>query len=359
MKTTSIIATTSALLFSGMGSAAEIHVLSTQATQEAYLELVAQFEKASGHKVKSVFTGTLNVQKRLAEGEAYDLIIMAGPAIDEQIKLGKALAGSRVDIAQSGTGLAVRKGAAKPDISSVDALKKTLLAVKSIGYSTGPSGLYMLSVFEKLGIADQVKGKLKQTPSGVFVGSLIAGGEAEVGFQQISELVHFAGIDYVGPLPGELQRMTVFSAGLHANAKQADAARTLVAFITAPAAAPVIRKHGLEPAPALAQQAGGDVRETQLSDTQQHGRQVFAQSCGVCHLQPSLGVKTYGPVLNKAAAAGNDDVMRAFIVNGTDRMPAFRHYLKPAEIDAIIAYLRTVPVTAASARSEQKPGDAR
>lgn len=248
MKTASIIAAASAVLLSGAASAAEIKVLSTQATQEAYLELVAQFEKASGHKVTTIFTGTLNVQKRLADGELYDLIIMAGPAIDDQIKQGNAVAGSRVDIAKSGTGLAVRKGAVKPDISSVDAFKRTLLAAKSIGYSTGPSGLYMLGVFEKLEIADQLKGKLKQTPSGVFVGTLIASGETEIGFQQIAELVHFAGIDYVGPLPGELQRMTMFSAGVHAGAKQAEAARALVKFLTAPAAAPVIRKHGLEPA---------------------------------------------------------------------------------------------------------------
>ncbi len=173
---------------------------------------------------------------------------MAGPAIDEQIGLGKAVAGSRVDFAKSGTGVAVRKGAAKPDIGSVGALRKTLLAAKSIGYSTGPSGIYMLSVFEKLGIAGDVKGKLKQTPSGVFVGTLVASGQTEIGFQQISELVHFPGIDYVGPLPGELQRMTMFSAGIHAGAKQADAARALLKFITAPAAASVIRKHGLEPA---------------------------------------------------------------------------------------------------------------
>jgi len=247
MRALSIIAAGASLLSAAVG-AAEINVISTQATQEAYLELVPQFERLSGHKVKTVFNGTLNVQKRLADGEPYDLIIMAGPAIDEQIKLGKALAGSRVDLAKSGTGVAVRKGTAKPDISSADALKKTLLAAKSIGYSTGPSGLYMLSVFEKLGIAEQVKGRLKQTPSGVFVGTLIANGEAEVGFQQISELMHFAGIDYVGPLPGELQRMTVFSAGIHSGAKQGDAARALVKFLTAPAAAPVIRKHGLEPA---------------------------------------------------------------------------------------------------------------
>src|SRR5882672_5495073 len=210
MRFAPIISAAGILLLSGMANAADINVISTQATQEAYLELVAQFEKTTGHKVTTVFSGTLNVQKRLADGEPYDLIIMAGPAIDDQIKLGKAVAGSRIDFAKSGAGLAVRKGAPKPDIGSADAFKKTLLSAKSIGYSTGPSGLYMLGVFEKLGIADQVKGKLKQTPSGVFVGTLIASGETEIGFQQISELVHFAGIDYVGPLPGELQRMTMF-----------------------------------------------------------------------------------------------------------------------------------------------------
>jgi molybdate transport system substrate-binding protein len=247
MKTATIIAA-GTMLLSEMSGAAEIDVLSTQAAQEAYVELVAQFEKATGHKVKTDFTGTLNVQKRLASGESHDLIIMAAPAIDEQVRLGKAVAGSRADFAKSGVGVAVRKGSAKPDIGSVDAFKKTLLAAKSIGYSTGPSGVYMQSVFEKLRIADQVKGKLKQTPSGVFVGTLIASGETEIGFQQISELVHFAGIDYVGPLPGELQRMTVFSAGLHTGARQAAAAKALVKFLTAPAAAGVFRKHGLEPA---------------------------------------------------------------------------------------------------------------
>ncbi len=129
MKTTIIVA--AALLVSGIVTAAEIKVASTQATEEAYKELVAQFEKTSGHKVTTYYSGTLNVQKRIADGEPYDLIIMAAPAIDDQIKLGKAVAGSRVDFAQSGTGLAVKKGAAKPDISSVDAFKKTLLATKS------------------------------------------------------------------------------------------------------------------------------------------------------------------------------------------------------------------------------------
>jgi molybdate transport system substrate-binding protein len=245
MKT--IIALAGTLLLSGMAGAAEIKVVSTQATEPAYLELVAQFQKLTGHKVTSVFSGTLNVQKRLADGEDYDMLIMSAPAIDDQIKLGKAVAGSRVDFAKSGTGLAVKKGAPKPDISSVEAFRKTMLSTKSIGYSTGPSGVYMLSVFEKLGIANEVKGKLKQTPSGVFVGTLVATGETEVGFQQIPELIHFEGIDYVGPLPGDLQRLTMFSTAIHSGAKQADAARELVKFITAPSAAAVIRKHGLEP----------------------------------------------------------------------------------------------------------------
>ena len=247
MKTASIIAAASALLFSGMANAADIKVLSTQATEEAYRELVPQFEKASGHKVATIFTGTLGAMKRLADGETYDLLIMSSPSIDELIKTGKIVPGSRVDFAKSGVGVAVRKGAPKPDISSTEALKKTLLAAKSIGYSTGPSGNYIVSLFQKMGVGDQVKPKLKQTPTGVFVGSIIASGEVEIGFQQVSELMHFAGIDYLGPLPADVQFITVFSGGIQAGAKQADAAKALVKFITAPAAAAVIKKHGLEP----------------------------------------------------------------------------------------------------------------
>src|SRR5262249_3555257 len=141
MRTVSIFAAVCASLLSAMADAADINVLSTQATEQAYVELVAQFEKATGHKVKTDFTRTLNVQKRLAAGETFDMIIMASPAIDEQIKLGKAVAGSRVDFAKSGTGVAVRKGAPKPDIRTVEAFRKTLLSAKSIGYSTGPSGV--------------------------------------------------------------------------------------------------------------------------------------------------------------------------------------------------------------------------
>jgi molybdate transport system substrate-binding protein len=245
MKSASLIA--AALLISGVAQAADIKVLSTQATEEAYKELVAQFEKGSAHKVSTIFTGTLDVQKRLAGGETYDLVIMAGPAIDEQIKLGKIAAGSRVDLAKSAVGAGVKAGAPKPDISTVDALKKTLLAAKSVGYSTGPSGVYILTMFEKLGVAAEVKPKLTQTPTGVFVGTIVANGTVEIGFQQVSEMSQFPGVDDVGPLPASVQQITVFSAGTHTAAKETQAAKALVTFLSAPAAAPAYKKRGLDP----------------------------------------------------------------------------------------------------------------
>ena len=241
-----VIAAMALLLLCGMAHSAEIKVLSTQATEEAYRELVPQFEKATGHKVTTVFTGTLDANKRLAAGETYDLLIMASDAIDGHIKSGK-VAGSRIDLAKSGVALGVKAGAPKPDIGSVEALKKTVLAAKSIGYATGPSGIYMVSLFEKLGLTDALKPKLKQTTSGVFVGTLIASGEAEIGFQQVSELIHFPGVDYVGPLPAEVQRYTTFSSGVIAGTAQADAAKALAAFISAPAAAQAYKKRGMEP----------------------------------------------------------------------------------------------------------------
>jgi molybdate transport system substrate-binding protein len=247
MKATVIAAALASLLLSTAGRAAEIKVLSTQATEEAYKELVPQFEKASGHKVSTIFTGTLDVQKRIAAGESYDVIIMAGPAIDDFIKSGQIVAGSRADLAKSGVGVAVRAGASKPDISSTDALKKTLLAAKSIGYSTGPSGVYLASLFTRLGVAEQVAPKLKQTPTGVFVGTLVASGEAEIGFQQVSELSTFAGIDFVGPLPADVQQITSFSSGLQVGGKETDAAKAWVKFLTSPEAAGAYKKRGLTP----------------------------------------------------------------------------------------------------------------
>lgn len=183
-----IVAAAATLILPTMTFAAELKVLSTQATEDTYRELVPQFEKATGYTVTTIFTGTLDAQKRLAAGESYDMVIMAGPAIDAQIKAGKVASGSRVDLAKSGVGVGVPKGAPKPDIGTTEALKKTLLAARSIGYSTGPSGVYMIGLFEKLGLSDQVRDKLKQTPTGVFVGTIIANREVEIGFQQVSEV---------------------------------------------------------------------------------------------------------------------------------------------------------------------------
>jgi molybdate transport system substrate-binding protein len=235
------------LLFAGAATAAEIKVLSSNAIKEAYLELVPGFERATEHKVATTWAGTVEIMKRMQAGETFDLIIMAGPSLDELVKLGKIVPGSRVDLVKSGVGVAVRAGAPKPDISSSDAVKKALLAARSIGFTTGPSGVYLAGLFQRMGIADEIKPKLKQVPPGVPVGTIIASGEAEIGFQQVSELIHVAGIDYLGPLPADIQRITVFSGGIHTGAKQADAAKGLVKFLTAPAAVPVIKKHGLEP----------------------------------------------------------------------------------------------------------------
>ena len=240
-----------ALLLSGLGvvvaNAVEITVLSTQATEQAYRELLPQFEKASGHTVKTTFTGTLDARKRIAAGQPFDLLIMASPDIDAFIKSGTLVAGSRIDLAKSGVGIGVKAGAPKPDIATTAAFKKTLLAAKSIGYSTGPSGNYVIGLFDRLGIADQVKPKLKQTPTGVFVGSIVASGDVEIGIQQVSEMSHFTGVDYVGPLPADIQQTTIFASGIAANAKQAAAAKAWVKFITQPSSAPAFKKRGMEP----------------------------------------------------------------------------------------------------------------
>jgi molybdate transport system substrate-binding protein len=208
---------------------------------------VPQFEKASGHKVTSAFTGTADLQKRIDAGETYDVIIMLDAAIDDYIRSGKVVAGSRVDIARASIGVGVRAGLPKPDIGSVESLKQALLAARSIGYSTGPSGDYVVEMFAKLGIAEAVSPKLKLAPSTVLVGSIIASGEAELGFQQANELSHFPGVDYLGPLPAELQETTWRSGGIMTGSNAVEAGRALLDFISGPAAAPAIRRHGLDP----------------------------------------------------------------------------------------------------------------
>lgn len=226
----------------------EITVIKTLATEQAYRELLPLFEQATGHSVKTTFAGTLAVKKRIAAGEPFDLVMMAGHDIDAFVASGVLVAGSRVDIAKSGVGVAVRLGAPKPDIGTPDAFAKALLAAKSIGYSTGPSGDYLIALLERLGLSGQVTPKLKQVLTGAFVGSILADGTAELGIQQVSELSTFAGVDYVGPLPGDLNKITTFAGGIAANARQPDAARALVKFLTQPSSAAAFKSHGLVPA---------------------------------------------------------------------------------------------------------------
>jgi len=224
---------------------ATIKVMASAAFREAYLELVPQFERATGHKVENLWVPSVQMMSRLKSGETVDIVILSATSLDELIKAG--IIASRTDLARSGVGMAVRAGAAKPDISSGEALKRAVLAAKSVVYSTGPSGIYLAGLFRQMGIEDQVKPKLKQV-QGEPAGASVARGEAEIGFQQMSELLPVPGIDIVGPLPPDVQRITTFSAGLHARAKEPNAAKALVKLMTAPEAAPIIRKRGMEPA---------------------------------------------------------------------------------------------------------------
>lgn len=228
--------------------AAGIKVMAANAVKESFLELVSDFEKSSGHRVSTIWGGTEGIAKRVSGGEVVDIVIIAAPNIDKLILEGKLVTGSRADFAKSGAGIAVRTGLPKPDISSGEAVKRAVLAANSIAYSSGPSGFYLADLFKKMGIADQIKDKVKQPASGVQVGELVARGEADLGFQQVSELMHVKGIDFLGPLPAEIQKITVYSAGLHSAAPAPDAAKALVKFLTAPLAGPIIKKFGMEPA---------------------------------------------------------------------------------------------------------------
>jgi molybdate transport system substrate-binding protein len=248
MKARVALAAVCGLLISHVAQADEIKLLASGAMHEIGLELIPQFEKSSGHKVTATWTGTVKIKEKIAAGEVFDLVIVGAPEVDRFIADGKMAAGSRVDLAKSGVGVAVRTGAPKPDISSGEAVKKAMLAAKSVAYSSGPSGVYVQALIQKLGIADEVKPKAKQTAPGTRVGQYLARGEAELGFQQISELIHETGIDYVGPLPADVQNYTNFSSGIGSGAKFQAAAKALQAFLTTPAAAEVIRKNGMEPA---------------------------------------------------------------------------------------------------------------
>jgi len=230
-----------------MAQAVQINVMSSAATKAAYLELVPQFEGASGHTVITQWVPSVQMMNRLTGDGTADLVIMASRLIDELIEAGKVVRGSRVDLARSGVGVAVRAGARKPDIGSLDAFRQALLDAKSIAYSTGPSGIYLVDLFERMGIAAELKPKIRQV-QGEMVGDVVARGDAEIGFQQVSELLPIAGISFLGSLPAEIQQVTVFAAALAVNARQPDAARALIGFMRSPPAMVVFKRTGMEPA---------------------------------------------------------------------------------------------------------------
>jgi len=210
--------------------------------------LIPQFEHASGHQVTISYDPAKVMMERIQKGETADLAILGGPAIADLEKLGKITAGSRRTVASCGVGVAVKAGAPKPDIGTVDGFKRALLAAKSIAYTQqGASGIYFSGLIERLGIAGQIKPKAVRQPGGL-IGELAAAGTAELAVQQIPELMAVHGIDLVGPLPKEIQQTTVSSAGIFAGSKEPAAAKALLDFLTTPAAMQVFKANGMEPA---------------------------------------------------------------------------------------------------------------
>lgn len=239
------------LLAARVAGAADVKVMTSGAFTEAYVQLTPACERATGDRLvttaTTMGTGPAFIPTRLQRGEAADVVIVEDGALLAMIRDGLVMPDSRVELARSNIGLAVRAGARKPDISSVDALKRTLLDATSIAYSASVSGLYLSSeLFGRLGIADQVAGKSRKV-EGERVAAVVARGEAEIGFQQISELLPVPGIDYVGPLPPEVQKTSVFSAGVVARSANAAGARGLIRCLGAPSSSVVITHTGLEP----------------------------------------------------------------------------------------------------------------
>jgi molybdate transport system substrate-binding protein len=241
-----------ALLLAGTASAAEVRVMISGGLTAAFKELVPEFERTTGNKVliaygPSMGTTVNAIPVRLERGEPADVLIMVGYALGDLIKQGKVIADSRVDLVKSPIGIAVKAGAPKPDISSAESVKRALLAAKTIAYSDSASGVYVSTeMFAKLGIADAMKDKARKIPA-TPVGEIVAHGDAEIGFQQISELKPVAGIDIVGPLPDALQQITVFSAGIATVSKEPEAGKALITFLGSPAARDVIVKSGMDP----------------------------------------------------------------------------------------------------------------
>ena len=252
---TAAIGFASVLLLANMSTGAaaqEIRVMSSGGFAAPYKEMVPEFERRTQNKILTAYGASMggapdSIPMRLERGEPADVVILAATALDALVEQGKVVRGSRVDLVRSEIGMAVRAGAPKPDISTVEVLIHTLLEAESIAYSASASGTFLSTkLFPRLGIADRIKEKSRRVVS-ERVGAVVARGDAEIGFQQVSELLPIEGLDYVGPLPDEAQEVTIFAAGVATGAKNPKGARALIEFLASPAAVPAIRKVGLEP----------------------------------------------------------------------------------------------------------------
>ncbi|MDP3522322.1 MAG: substrate-binding domain-containing protein [Hydrogenophaga sp.] len=222
--------------------------ISSMATRQVLAELADAYRQHTGQQVVFESVGGVDAAKRVAAGEAFDVVVLASDAIAKLTASGHIAASTQVDLVHSGVSVAVRAGAPLPDLSSEAAVRAAVLAAPRISYSTGPSGVALAQLFERWGIADDIKARIVTPPPGVPVGSLVAKGEVDLGFQQLSELIHLEGITVVGPLPPAIQITTTFSAGVCAASARPDAVRALLAYMASPEAEAAKRRQGMDPA---------------------------------------------------------------------------------------------------------------
>jgi molybdate transport system substrate-binding protein len=225
-----------------------LNVTSSTATRNVLRELAARYERQTAKAVTTESAGGIDVAKRVERGDALEVVVLAANVIDRLIGQGRVLAGSRVDLVKSSVAIAVRAGASKPNVATEEAVKRAVQSAKTVSYSTGPSGVHLESTFARWGILEQIRPRLVVAPPGVPVASLVADGTAELGFQQLSELMNVPGVEVIGPLPPSIQTITVFSGGIATNCRRPDEGRALLAFLASPAAADAKRRHGMEPA---------------------------------------------------------------------------------------------------------------
>jgi molybdate transport system substrate-binding protein len=229
------------------GSRTHIAGISSMATRGLLTELAHDYEKRSDRHVTIESIGGVDALRRVQSGEAFDFVVLAAEAIERLAREGHVDPASRVDLARSGVAIAVASGAPRPDIDSEESLREAVLAARTVGYSTGPSGVHLARMFQRWGIAKEIAPRIVQAPPGVAVGTLLARGEVALGFQQLSELVHVSGIDVIGPLPQEIQVTTVFSAAACTASTRLDVVAGFLAFLGSPDAAAAKRRHGMEP----------------------------------------------------------------------------------------------------------------